>query len=103
GAPTLEERMEDLGAVMDAAGFERAALLGLSEGATMSILFAATYPERVQALVCSGGLARSTWAPDYPIAPPAEALLESGAELMLPFWGKGAAIEVAAPSIADDP
>src|SRR3954468_20822712 len=59
-APTLEQRMDDVRAVMDAAGVERAALLGFSEGAPMSILFAATYPDRAQALVLSGGLARST-------------------------------------------
>ena len=65
-APTLEQRMDDVRAVMDAAGSERAALLGISEGVPMSILFAATYPERVPALVCSGGMARSTYAEDYP-------------------------------------
>jgi pimeloyl-ACP methyl ester carboxylesterase len=102
-APTLEERMDDVRAVMDAAGSERAALLGVSEGVPMSILFAATYPERVQALVCSGGMARSTAADDYPFALPAEAVAESGAELILPYWGQGAIIEIAAPSRADDP
>jgi class 3 adenylate cyclase len=102
-APTLEVRMDDVRAVMDAAGSERAALLGFSEGVPMSILFAATYPERVVALVCSGGLARSTAAPDYPWGLPAEALLESGTELLLPHWGEGAILEVTAPSLADDP
>ncbi len=102
-APTLEERMDDVRAVMDAAGSERAVLLGLSEGVTMSILFAATYPERVQALVLSGGMARSTWAEDYPWASPAEALIESGFELLLPHWGDGSVIEVTSPSQADDP
>lgn len=77
-APTLETRMDDVRAVMDAAGSERAALVGISEGASMSILFAATYPDRVQALVCCGGMARSTWAEDYPWASPVEALIESG-------------------------
>src|SRR3954469_1283849 len=96
-APTLEERMDDVRAVMDAAGSERAALIGISEGVPMSILFAATYPERVQALVCTGGLARSTYADDYTWAPPAEAFVESGAEFVLPFWGQGAMIEIAAP------
>ncbi len=67
-APTLEERMDDVRAVMDAAGSERAVLMGISEGVPMSILFAATYPERVQALVCYGGMARSTEADDYPFA-----------------------------------
>ena len=102
-APTLEQRMDDVRAVMDAAGSERAALLGISEGASMSLLFAATYPHRVQALVCSGGMARSTWADDYPWASPVEALLESGAELVGPHWGEGAMIDVGAPSQADNP
>jgi class 3 adenylate cyclase len=102
-APTLEERMDDVRAVMDAAGSERAALMGISEGVPMSILFAATYPERVQGLVCVGGMARSTEDGDYPFAPPADALREAGAELLLPYWGQGTALEVAAPSLADNP
>jgi class 3 adenylate cyclase len=102
-APTLEQRMDDVRAVMDAAGSERAALVGMSEGVPLSILFAATYPQRAQALVCSGGMARSTYAEDYPWAPPAEALVESGFELILPHWGDGSLIEVAAPSQADNP
>ena len=102
-APTLEQRMDDVRAVMDAAGSERAALIGISEGVPMSILFAATYPERVQALVCCGGMARSTPDDDYPWGTPAEALLESAEEFLLPYWGTGAVIEVAAPSQADDP
>jgi len=102
GAPTLEQRMDDVRAVMDAAGSERAALVGMSEGVPMSLLFAATYPERVRALVCSGGMARSTYAEDYPWAAPAQALIESGFELLLPHWGDGSVIEVAAPSQAED-
>lgn len=102
-APTLEQRMDDVRAVMDAAGVERAALLGFSEGAPMSILFAASHPERTQALVLSGGLARSTAAPDYPWALPVEDLVASGTELIAPHWGEGALVEVGAPSVADDP
>src|SRR6476659_4527658 len=52
-APTMEQRMDDVRAVMDAAGSARAALMGISEGVSMAILFAATYPARVEALVCS--------------------------------------------------
>jgi pimeloyl-ACP methyl ester carboxylesterase/class 3 adenylate cyclase len=66
GAPTLETRMDDMRAVMDAVGSERAAFYGLSEGAAMSILFAATYPERTAALVFRSGFPRRIWAPDYP-------------------------------------
>jgi class 3 adenylate cyclase len=101
-APTLEQRMDDVRAVMDAAGCERAALVGISEGVPMSILFAATYPARVRALVCTGGMARSTYAEDYPWGTPAEALTESIAELILPNWGDGSMVDVSAPSRADD-
>jgi len=66
GVPTLEERMDDVRAVMDAVGSERAAILGISEGGPMSLLFAATYPERTTALVLYGSFARILWAPDYP-------------------------------------
>ncbi len=70
GTPTLETRMDDVRAVMDAVGSERAALLGFSEGGPMSILFAATYPERVWALVLFGSYPRVLWAPDYPWGTP---------------------------------
>jgi pimeloyl-ACP methyl ester carboxylesterase len=66
GAPTLETRMDDVRVVMDAVGSRRAAFYGLSEGAAMSILFAATYPERVVALVVRSAFPRRMWAPDYP-------------------------------------
>ena len=101
--PTLEQRMDDVRAVMDAAGSERAALIGLSEGVPMSILFAATYPERCEALVLYGGMARATQAEDYPYGSTEQALAESGQELLLPHWGEGATIEVSAPSQADNP
>jgi pimeloyl-ACP methyl ester carboxylesterase/class 3 adenylate cyclase len=65
-APTLETRMDDVRAVMDAAGSTRAALFGLSEGAAMAILFAATYPERTAALALRSASPRTMWAPDYP-------------------------------------
>jgi pimeloyl-ACP methyl ester carboxylesterase len=65
GAPSLETRMDDVRAVMDAAGSERAAVIGLSEGVAMTVLFAATYPERTWALVLYGGMARELRAPDY--------------------------------------
>ncbi|MEA2682386.1 MAG: hypothetical protein QOK05_714 [Chloroflexota bacterium] len=100
--PTLEERMDDVRAVMDAAGVERAVLVGISEGGPMCILFAATYPERTQALVLEGAMARSTWAEDYPWATPRDALLEAAAEFTAPAWGTGENIEVFAPSLAED-
>ena len=66
GAPTLEARMDDVRAVMDAVGSERAAVYGLSEGAAMALLFAATYPDRTAALVVRSAFPRRMWAPDYP-------------------------------------
>jgi class 3 adenylate cyclase len=66
GIATLETRMDDVRAVMDAVGSPRAALLGSSEGGPLSLLFAATYPERTRALVLWSSFPRYTWAPDYP-------------------------------------
>ena len=103
GPTSLEERMDDVRAVMDAAGSERAALFGMSEGATMCMLFAAAHPERTSALVLWGAMARTTEAPDYPWAPPKEALFESAEELNSPFWGTGASLDIFSPSLADDP
>ena len=72
GVPSLEERMDDVRAVMDAVGVERAALLGHVDGAALAILFAATYPERVFALVLFQGKPRFVRAPDFPWAPTRE-------------------------------
>ena len=66
GAPSLETRMDDVRAVMDAVDSRRAAFYGLSEGAAMSILFAATYPDRTAALVLRSCSPRTLWAPDFP-------------------------------------
>ncbi len=73
GFPTLEQRMDDVRAVMEAVGSERAALFGHSEGGNMSVLFAATYPARTAALILFGTFARRLWAPDYPWGPTPEA------------------------------
>jgi pimeloyl-ACP methyl ester carboxylesterase len=70
--PTLEERMDDLRAVMDAVGSERAAVFGVSEGGNLCALFAATCPERTTALVMFGTYAKRIWSPDYPWAPTPE-------------------------------
>lgn len=102
GAPTLEERIDDVRAVMEAVGSTQATLLGVSEGVPMSILFAATRPDLITSLVLYGGMARSTWAEDYPWAAPREDLLESSRE-MAPYLYEGAIAEVMAPSIADNP
>ncbi len=70
--PTIEERTDDIRAVMDAVGSERAAILGLSEGGNMAIVFAATYPQRVVALITYSVFAKRVWSPDYPWAPTPE-------------------------------
>jgi pimeloyl-ACP methyl ester carboxylesterase len=102
--PTLEQRIDDVRAVMDAAGSERAAFFGVSEGGPTSVLFAATHPERASALVLYGAMGRTTEAPDYPWASPADALRESAAEFIAPYWGREAqgTVEIFAPSLADD-
>ena len=64
GAPSLEERMDDVRAVMDAVGSKSAAIMGFSEGCGMSALFAATYPERVSRLLLFGGFALATMLSD---------------------------------------
>jgi class 3 adenylate cyclase len=103
GIATLETRMDDVRAVMDAAGSERAVLMGVSEGVPMCLLLAATYPERTHALVLHGGMARSTEAPDYPWAPPAAAAVEAAVELIEPYFFAGEDIELWVPSVGDDP
>lgn len=70
---TLNERVDDIRAVMDALGIGRAAIYGISEGGPLSLLFAATHPERVSGLVIYGSFPRRTWAPDYPLGVSAEA------------------------------
>jgi len=95
---TIEQRMDDVRAVMDAAGSERAALLGLSEGGPMSMVFAATHPERTQALILTGTFARATWAPDYEIGLPRD-LVEPTMDEIVENWGEGLILEYAAPSM----
>jgi pimeloyl-ACP methyl ester carboxylesterase len=86
--PTLEERMDDLRAVLEAAGSQRAALFGHSEGGNMSVLFAAAHPERTVALVMFGIFAKRLWSPDYPWAPTAEARQRTIDELERDWGGE---------------
>src|SRR4029453_6349916 len=99
--PTLEESMEDLRAVLDAAGSERAALLGISEGGPMCQLFAATFPERTKALLLCGTYPRIVEAPGFQIGVPEEVLDEMG-EVMREDWGGPVAIDLFAPGMAED-
>ena len=100
--PTLEQRMDDVRAVMDAVGSRRAVLLGVSEGGPMCSLFAATYPDRTEALVMIGTYARRTRADDYPWGPSPEAR-EAFCQEILANWGGPVGIEERAPSMAGDP
>jgi pimeloyl-ACP methyl ester carboxylesterase len=101
GFPTLEQRTEDIVAVLDAVGSDNAALFGVSEGGNMSALFAATYPERTRALVLSGTAARGSWAPDYPWRSKPEET-EQLISYMRRNWGKPFDLDEAAPSMADN-
>ncbi|MEP6848681.1 MAG: alpha/beta fold hydrolase [Acidobacteriota bacterium] len=100
--PTLEQRMEDVHAVMDAVGSDRAVLIGVSEGGPMCSLFAATYPEKTSALVMIGTYAKRIRDEDYPWAP-TEDKREAFFDLMQRDWGKPVGIEERAPSMAEDP
>ena len=100
--PSLEERMDDVRAVMDAAGVEQAALFGLSEGGPMCWTFAATHPSRTSALALYGTFARMTRARDYPIGLPAH-LMEQFLDLVEASWGTGSvSADFFAPSMAHD-
>ena len=99
--PTLEQRMDDVRAVMDEVGSERAVVMGHSEGGNMCVLFAATYPERTEALVTVGIYVKRVWSPDYPWAPTPEERqkwLDSLAE----GWGGAVDLSTLAPSVAGD-
>jgi len=91
-APSLEQRMDDVRAIMDAIGSQRATLFGHSEGCAMSALFAATYPERVSRLILFGGYVTRR---DLNIAELVEQRVK--------FWGTGAMLKRVAPSLAAEP
>jgi class 3 adenylate cyclase len=101
---TLEQRMHDVQAILDAVGSKRAALFGISEGGPMSLLYTATYPDRTSALVLYGSYAKRSWAPDYPFGWNDEkwkAVLDDIGD----HWGSPQSLSIAmrAPSAAGDP
>src|SRR5436190_12416384 len=102
GPPPLEQRMDDMQAVMDAVGLERAALYGISEGGPASVLFAATYPERTTSLVLYGSTPRFRTDADI-----SWGATDEDIEMLLADvsarWGEGALLRNFAPSAADDP
>ena len=95
--PSLEVWIEEVQAVMDAAGSERAALLGDGGGGPMAVMFAATHPERVTGLVLVNSFARLARSPDYPDGLPTE-VLERFPGWLKSSWGSGRTLQVAAPS-----
>jgi class 3 adenylate cyclase len=103
GMPTLEERMDDVRAVMDAAGSDRAILCGTSEGGPLCLLFAATYPERTRGLVLLGCYARLTTGPDQSWGLPSEAV-DGLIEMVRDRWGTGSTLAYIFPSaVTADP
>src|SRR5205085_935507 len=102
GSPTLEQRMDDVRIVMQAAGMTRAALFGESEGAPMSCLFAATYPEKVSHLVLFGPLVRMINDDDFDAGWDAETM-KFLLDTMEQGWGTGSGMTIAAPSRGDEP
>ncbi len=101
--PTLEERMDDIRAVMDAVGSQKAVLFGHSEGGSVSSLFAATYPNRTISLIAFGIFAKRIYAPDYPWAPTNDERQEVY-DMIENSWGSGEMnLQSLAPSKANDP
>ncbi|HEV2814784.1 MAG TPA: adenylate/guanylate cyclase domain-containing protein [Solirubrobacteraceae bacterium] len=99
--PPLEQQMDDVRAVMRAAGSERAGVIAETEGTALATLFAATYPEQVTALALYAPIPRFLRAPDYPWAPEREER-EALAQALYEVWGTGAVVDVIAPSLAGD-
>ena len=96
--PTLELRMDDLRAVMEAADSSQASVFGVSEGGALSLLFAATYPERVRSVLTFGSYAKRLRTADYPWAPTREER-EAEYEAMLETWGTNAGMATVFPSM----
>ena len=102
GAPTLEEQMDDVLAVLDAAGSKEAAIAATLEGGPMAAVFAATHPDRVSALIMYSTFARAVWAPDYTFAWPA-AERKAKMDASVQRWGEGLVAGSVAGSRMHDP
>jgi pimeloyl-ACP methyl ester carboxylesterase/class 3 adenylate cyclase len=100
--PTMEDRMDDIRAVMDAVGLERASIFGFSEGGALAMLFAATYPERTTSLVIWGSYASMVKRPDYEWGMTQQDL-DAAIAAFLERWGTGVGLKPFAPSRAHDP
>jgi class 3 adenylate cyclase len=100
GATTLEQRMDDIRAIMDAVGSERAAVMGESEGGPLAMLFAAAHPERTVALILQGGEVRERTDDEWPWGEATEDDFEESMKSLPERWGKGLGIDAIAPSVA---
>ena len=100
GATTLEERMDDIRAIMDAVGSERAAVMGESEGAPLAMLFAAAHPERTTALILQGGEVRERTDDEWAWGESTEDEFEESMATLPERWGKGLGVDLIAPSVA---
>ena len=100
---TLEDRMDDVRAVMDAAGSEHASLMGVSEGGPMSILFAATYPERTDALLLVGAEVKEETTDDWPWGEATREDFDASMKRIYDYWGKGGIVDYVWPTRAGDP
>lgn len=99
--PSLEIRMDDVRAVMDAVGSRQAALFGYSEGGPLCTLFAATYPDRATALIMAGSYPNLKWSPESPWGRTPE-MQDQFVAAMETHWGGPVGIELRAPSVAHD-
>ena len=100
--PTLEERADDLRAVLDAVGSDRAVPFGVSEGGNMCVVFAATHPDRTAALITHGIFAKRIWSADYPWAPTV-AERQAWLDGLADRWSGGEMdLTTIAPSVAGD-
>ena len=102
GATTLEERMDDIRAIMDAVGSARAAIVGESEGAPLALLFAAAHPERVSALILQGAEVRELTDDEWPWGEDTREAFEASMAALPERWGSGESIQAIAPSVADE-
>jgi class 3 adenylate cyclase len=99
--PTMDQHVDDIRAVLDEVGSERAVVMGYLAGTAPAMVFAASHPERVSSLMLFGPYARLTIDDDYPIGVPSE-VVDQIVQLTLSTWGKGGALPFFAPSMVDD-
>jgi pimeloyl-ACP methyl ester carboxylesterase len=100
-SPTVELWMDDARAVLDAVGSERPALFGAGAGGTVTMLFAATYPERARALAVVNSTARGSRAPDYPFGIPSE-MLDMQRQMLTEHWGSSSHVDAMLPVLAPE-